>query len=78
MEQKLKNAWNRIVLFFAAMLGHAVAFAQEKELDVNVDINSGGEAAWYSNPVAWVVGAAIFIILLVAVSRGGGRTTADR
>ena len=66
-----------MVLFYAAMLGQLVAFAQEKELDVDDNIN-GGEAAWYSNPVAWVVGAAVFIIILVAVSRGGGRTTVDR
>jgi hypothetical protein len=40
--------------------------------DINVNINKGG-GAWYSSPWVWVVGAAIFILLLVALARGGGR-----
>lgn len=37
--------------------------------DINVDINkdSGG---WYTNPIVWVIGAAVFILLLVALLRG--------
>jgi len=63
-----------------AALMSAVAFAQEGSggnsggggsLDVNVNTNSGG--AWYASPWVWVVGAAVFILLLVALTRGGGR-----
>ena len=39
--------------------------------DIKVDINKGGESAgWYTNPIVWVVGAAVFILLLVALLRG--------
>ena len=32
---------------------------------------------WYSSPWVWVIGAAVFILLLVALTRGNsGRTTA--
>lgn len=51
-----------------------VLFAQEgetKEIDVN--INAGGGGAWYASPWVWVVGAAVFILLLVALTRGGSR-----
>lgn len=42
--------------------------------DINVDINtdSGGGSFW-ANPIVWVVGAAVFILLLVALLRGGRR-----
>ena len=47
--------------------------------DVNITSNSSGE--WYTQPWIWVVGAAVFILLLVALMRGGSResvTTSDR
>lgn len=69
------KAVNSIYLFVAAMLTSVVSFAQDKGLDVNVDVNSGGNAGWYANPWVWIVGAAVFILLLVAIVRGGGRTS---
>ena len=39
--------------------------------DINVNINSKGGGAWYASPWVWVVGAAVFILLLVALTRGG-------
>lgn len=40
--------------------------------DINVDINTdGGGASFWTNPIVWVVGAAVFILLLVALLRGG-------
>lgn len=58
---------------YAALLS-ALTFAQEGDgakLDVNVNTNEGGN--WYASPVVWIVGAAVFILLLVALTRGGGR-----
>jgi hypothetical protein len=60
----LKNVWYTIVLFlFSIML-----YAQDKKVDVDIDV--GKESHWYASPVAWVIGAAIFILLLVALLRG--------
>ena len=50
-----------------------IAFAQEKSAEIDVNINKGGEANWYASPWLWIVGAAVFILLLVALTRGGGR-----
>lgn len=36
----------------------------------SVSINESGE--WYTQPWVWLVGAAVFILLLVALLRGGG------
>ncbi|HRO43380.1 MAG TPA: hypothetical protein PL009_11145 [Flavipsychrobacter sp.] len=74
MKQNLMKSLNRIGLLLAAMFLNLVAFAQDKGLDVNVDINKGG-GQWYAHPWAWIIGGAIFILLLVAIVRGGGRTS---
>ena len=38
---------------------------------VEIDIGVNKEPVWYQQPWAWVIGAAIFILLLVALLRGG-------
>jgi hypothetical protein len=47
--------------------------AQEKSTDVNINVNKDGGGSVWSSPILWIVGAAVFIILLVAVSRSGSR-----
>ena len=61
-------------LLLTAIYGTLI-FAQEGETkNVNVDINTGGSgSSWYTSPWVWVVGAAVFILLLVALTRGGRR-----
>ena len=61
---------------FAAIIS-VIVFAQESggngdgaKLDVNINTN---DSAWYASPWVWVVGAAVFILLLVALTRGGSR-----
>jgi hypothetical protein len=52
---------------FCALLSLLVT-AQDAKVDINV--NKGGSAGWYTNPIVWIVGAAVFILLLVALLRG--------
>ena len=75
MKQTIISATNRFIMFIALMFMNVMAFAQERSLDVNVDVNKGGSAGWYANPWVWIVGAAVFILLLVALVRGGSRTS---
>ena len=57
----------------AALLA-LVTFAQEKKAEIDVNINKGGgDNNWYASPLVWVIGAAVFILLLVALTRGRGR-----
>ena len=68
----MKKAYLTILTVVVNMM----LLAQEKSTDVNVDINkNSGDANWYASPWVWVLGAAVFIILLVALTRGGGRSS---
>jgi hypothetical protein len=60
------------LVFFSALFS-IVALAQEKSAEINVDINKDGGStggAWYNQPLVWIIGAAVFILLLVALLRG--------
>jgi hypothetical protein len=46
-----------------------LVLAQDGGLDVDIDVDK--EPEWYQQPWAWVIGAAVFILLLVAILRGG-------
>jgi hypothetical protein len=60
----IKNVWYTLSL----LLFSIVLYAQDKKVDVN--LNVGEESPWYGNPVLWIIGAAVFILLLVALVRG--------
>ena len=61
----IKNAWYTLVL----LLFSIVTYAQEKKVDVDIDVGKKSND-WYASPVVWVIGAAVFILLLVALLRG--------
>ena len=48
-------------------------WAQDKGIDV--DINVKKETDWYQQPWVWIVGAAVFVLLLVALLKGGRRAS---
>ena len=49
-----------------------ITFAQGKKVDVDIDIHKGNDAStWINNPVIWIAGGAVFILILVAILRGG-------
>jgi hypothetical protein len=62
-------------IFFSifAAICSTLVMAQDGAKDVNVNINTKG-SNWYASPWIWVVGAAVFILLLVALTRGGRRS----
>jgi hypothetical protein len=62
------------ILSLITILYSTFLLAQEETKKINVDINTDGEgSAWYTSPWLWVVAAAVFILLLVALTRGGRR-----
>jgi hypothetical protein len=67
MTHSLKGGLASLILIFFSLLSHA----QDKGVDV--DINLKKESEWYQQPWVWIVGGAIFVLLLVALLRGGSR-----
>ena len=54
-----------------SMLLLLAAIIVRAQADIKVDINKGGGGSnWYGNPIVWIIGAAVFILLLVALLRG--------
>ena len=46
--------------------------AQDKGLDINVTVDKKN-SNWYQQPWVWIAGGAVFILILVALLRGGGK-----
>ncbi|HEY0751027.1 MAG TPA: hypothetical protein VGD26_07720 [Chitinophagaceae bacterium] len=70
----IRHTITRLTLMIISLFVSVSLIAQEGGgADVNVDINKDGGGAWYASPWVWIVGAAVFILLLVALLRGGGR-----
>lgn len=69
--KKLAYIKNKVILFFAMFFISVFAFAQEGGggTDINVNIEKKGD--WYTQPWVWIVGGAVFILLLVALLRSG-------
>lgn len=65
----------RIILILLSAFYFNFLLAQEGETKkVNVDVNlTNNNESWYASPWVWVVGALVFILLLVALTRGGRR-----
>ena len=66
MKNQLKKYSHNVFLFLMTMLFSVAAFAQDGGLDIDVNI---GKEEWYQQPWAWVVGGAIFVLILVALLR---------
>ena len=68
-----------IYLTLMTTLLSIVVFAQEKTTEVDINVNKDENTAnWYASPWVWIVGAAVFIILLVALTSGGRSKRGDR
>ena len=74
MKKIISRSWLRFSTILLSSFLSVVTFAQDKGIDV--DINVKKEQAWYQNPIVWVIGGAVFILLLVALLRGGEKRSA--
>lgn len=71
------QSWNKkFLMFCTSIFLTIVTFAQDKKIDVdiNADKDSGG---FFTSPIVWVIGAAVFILLLVALMRNNSGSRTD-
>jgi hypothetical protein len=66
----------KLVVVLLLTISSVSAFAQDtKAVDVNISTDNGG-GGFFTSPWVWIVGGAVFILLLVALMRGGSRRDA--
>lgn len=66
MKNQLIKYTQNLILLIMAMTTSLTSFAQDGGLDIDVNI---GEPEWYQQTWVWVVGAAVFVLILVALLR---------
>jgi len=79
---KTKCAMTQLKYFFTLLVFSVIQtalWAQEGTTEsssttssTKVSITEEQSAEWYTNPIVWIIGAAVFILLLVALLRSGG------
>jgi hypothetical protein len=70
----ISNASVKYLAIAAFFLSPILTWAQEKkEVDVNLSVDDGG-GEWYVQPWAWIVGAAVFIIIIVGLLKGNSNS----
>lgn len=68
------NLLKSIVTFFTLIFIRALSIAQDASGSKDVTTHTTTTTTtWYAQPWVWIVAGAIFILLLVALTRGGGR-----
>lgn len=68
-KQKILFRWlNTCMMLLVTTLVSITVNAQDKKVEIDIGVDR--EPVWYQQPWAWVLGAAIFILLLVALLRG--------
>jgi len=72
--KKISRLWLRFTTIMLLSFYSVLTYAQDKGVDVDISVKK--ESAWYQNPIVWVIGGAVFILLLVALLRGGERKSA--
>ena len=70
------QSWSKKFMMLCMSIFLTIAsFAQDKKIDVN--INTDKDGGFFASPVVWVIGVAVFILLLVALMRNNGGRRAD-
>jgi hypothetical protein len=65
----ISATFKKSLLLIALLFSQSIIWAQDKTVDVNLNVNKG-ENDWYAQPWILVVGGAVFIIIIVALLRG--------
>lgn len=68
MIQTIKSNFKKIFFLTASLVVSILSFAQDKKIDVDITTKSDSSNV-FMQPWVWVVGGALFILLLVALLR---------
>lgn len=65
----LKKVLNKLTLFIVSLFLSFYSFAQDKKVDININTKADNGGNFFMQPWVWVVGGAVFLLLLVALLR---------
>ncbi len=68
---QLKKDIIKLALALCLSLFVTVVWAQDSTANVNIKITKES-TTWYAQPWVWILGGAVFLLLLVALLRGSG------
>ncbi|HMJ47273.1 MAG TPA: hypothetical protein VK498_08085 [Ferruginibacter sp.] len=68
MKQAILQPAKAIYFFIAFLFFSLITFAQDKKVDINVNTKSDN-GNFFMQPWVWIVGGAVFLLLLVALLR---------
>jgi len=67
------SVFGKAILTLAVILSSIIfsvkTFAQSVPEKIDVDISTGGDSLWYGQPWVWAVGVAVFIVIIIAITR---------
>jgi cell division protein FtsW (lipid II flippase) len=71
ISKQAKILFNRTALLMATFALSCYSFAQDKKIDVNINTKpeSDNGSSFFMQPWVWIVGGAVFILLLIALLR---------
>jgi len=69
----ISKSASKLTLVFTGLLLSMVTLAQEtKKIDIDVD-TKGNDSSIFMQPWVWVVGGAVFILLLIALLKNNNK-----
>jgi len=75
-----KISFQKVSLFLSAVFMYALAMAQDSTVSTSSTSTSvtTEQTTWYTQPWAWIVGGAIFILIIVALVRSNSGDKSGR
>lgn len=70
--KKLSKLGRAISLVVFSFLSTLIAFAQDEATNLEINITTEDGGAFYTQVWFWIIVGLVFILLLVALLRGGG------
>ncbi len=70
------NRFEKLGVLLLTFFMSVITFAQETTapaVDITTTTTQTTTEEWYTNPIYWVIGALIFIVIIAIVARGNGR-----
>jgi hypothetical protein len=73
-----KSLTTAVTVFLASTMSALIALAQQAKVDVTTNETTSAATTtttWYANPWIWAAGVGVFLIIVIALTSRGGRST---